>query len=211
MRRYQLDLTKEQAITVMQALDLYSRIGMGQIREVVYHCANSEHDPLKRAAARRQAEPLLDDAARVLTDLPAGSYFAISAPQIDNSNRRAYDIQQVIRHRLAWDESPGGGWHREFDKPMPYSGEGLPTIKTVELPRSLHDVRMSRGMTIAVVSDALKISASSLCDYEFGRKVPPEGILKGMSRVYDIPYEHLEEAAKKAQSDALSDEATAPL
>ena len=43
--------------------------------------------------------------------------------------RIAWDIQQVIRHRIAWDRNPKGNITVDFDSPLKTSDEQLPIIE----------------------------------------------------------------------------------
>jgi len=45
--------------------------------------------------------------------------------------RIAWDLQQVIRHRLAWDRNPKGGIQVSFDDPLKSSREPLASIKRI--------------------------------------------------------------------------------
>lgn len=44
----------------------------------------------------------------------------------------AHDIHDVIRHQLAWDRNPEGGFTVDFDKPYQESKEALPVFKRVQ-------------------------------------------------------------------------------
>ena len=122
------------------ALELYSRIGMGQLEEILQHCVfPNEKKPddeqmsfyEKREDARRELERI----KCALWALPhPHAYWSISSMEIHDSNRVAWDIQQVIRHRLAWDNEPNGGWTVQFDRPMRYGGQPLPRIERVGGP-----------------------------------------------------------------------------
>ena len=48
---------------------------------------------------------------------------------INDSFRVAWDLQQVIRYRLAWDRNPEGGIQVIFDEPLKSSQEPLACIK----------------------------------------------------------------------------------
>ena len=40
----------------------------------------------------------------------------------------AYDLHQVIRHQLAWDQKPEGDITVDFDTPVKFSRQALATI-----------------------------------------------------------------------------------
>lgn len=125
--KYSLNITKQQAEIIIKALDLYSRIGMGQIIEVLDHHTN-RIKPEQAIIIYNK----LNEIKPMLTGLPTNSYYSISSDQISNNYRIAYDLQQVIRHRLAWDGNPDGGFGVNFDAPMNYSQIPFATIKKIE-------------------------------------------------------------------------------
>jgi hypothetical protein len=51
------------------------------------------------------------------TQLPSGHH-GIRSDKIPDSARVAFDLYQVIRHRLAWDRKPEGGFQVYFDQPL---------------------------------------------------------------------------------------------
>ncbi len=128
--KYSLTLSEHQADIVIRALDLYTRIGIGQFEEVehVYSRTNLAAD--WKTAERIRAG--LNIAKEAAGHHPNGSY-SIHNDKVDDNFRAAYDIQQVIRHRLAWDRQPEGSprYHVHFDAPQQISKEPLPTIEKV--------------------------------------------------------------------------------
>lgn len=134
-KSYTLHLTEKQARVIVNALDLYSRIGMGQLKEVAYVL---RQNPLPKA------DPELDARITLLSDIRdrldtlsrywmnGSGYYGITSKSISDVFRTAWDIQQVIRHRLAWDRNPKGGITVDFDNPMVTSEEALPKIEAKE-------------------------------------------------------------------------------
>lgn len=108
MRKYTLsDLLPEQARAISNALEFYARIRTGQINEIISMFRRSIPASVKVPAENLdEAEGLLRQVKRLLfPDLsPDASYGIRSAP--DEASKTCYDIHQVIRHRLAWDEDP---------------------------------------------------------------------------------------------------------
>lgn len=129
-RRYDLTLTEAQARVLVSSLDLYMRIGLGQFREVL-----DVHDGECRLldGVRDRVRALLDQIGAEI-GFARGASHGICSPQVADRFRAAYDVLQVVRHRLAFDRKldggPGDGV--DFDAPRTLSKLGLPTIKKIE-------------------------------------------------------------------------------
>lgn len=125
---YILKITEDQAKIISKALDLYSRIFMGQFKEILdfqfgWKMELEDHEWCRKA---------LQTVKRVATGLENNAYYGIFSEKISNKARAAYDIHQVIRNKLAWDNNPNGGITVNFDKPINTSAMPLPDIKKVE-------------------------------------------------------------------------------
>lgn len=122
LRTYNLTVTKGQAQILKDALDLYSRVGMGQMEEMLFVAVRSVRsfkiDVVKYIKAQ-------EDLKRVRTTLMGRphTYKPILSYDVDDRFRVAYDLLQVIRHRLAWDQNPEGGITVNFDQPWKTSSE----------------------------------------------------------------------------------------
>jgi len=131
MRKYQLELDEEQAKIIQRALDLYMRVGTGQIEHPV--C-----DALTRAmfdVSTDQFCAARDELAIVsekLTGYSSNASRCIGSPDLPNEFKRACDIHDVIRHRIAWDRNPEGGIGVSFLGPFHWGEGDLPKIKKVE-------------------------------------------------------------------------------
>jgi len=130
-RPYQLSLTERQAQVLTEALDLFSRIGMGQLEEIAYvlrsYTKPSESSSLL-SSRLDELKRLAREASNVWMGSPCGCR-GISSEEIGDAFRVAWDLHQVIRYRLAWDRNPNGGLQVSFDTPMKYSQEPLANIK----------------------------------------------------------------------------------
>lgn len=135
---YNLKIDEKQAHVLIKALDLYSRIKCGQIKEVGNIlrdaiCAGEREGP--QVKNMELADQLLDKVAMLYfpeLPMPGASHSIRSAPGVDE--RVAYDIQQVIRHRIAWDgvepgKTPQGVWGYE---PSATAQHPLAKIEKVE-------------------------------------------------------------------------------
>jgi hypothetical protein len=126
-QKYVLHLTEKQAQVIVNALDLYSRIGMGQLKEVAHILRLNPN-------SSDNTSDILNDIYNELIDLSklwigGSGYYGIFSDKISDVFRTAWDIQQVIRHRLAWDRNPEGGIFVNFDKPINTSKEEFPKIE----------------------------------------------------------------------------------
>lgn len=118
---YQLLLTPQQAKVIIAALDLYSRIGQGQLQEIAQVVRKNDGIPTDRidavtSIAREAASTLMIN-------------FGIFSDKLNDVFRVAWDLQQVIRNRLAWDHKPTGGIQVDFDNPVRSSKEPLAVIQ----------------------------------------------------------------------------------
>jgi len=116
-KKYTLTLNKDQAQVLVQALDLFSRIGIGQFEEIVhvYDSGRMNNEQLEGNAkydVRDQARAALDLAKKVLTGYTGGASHGIHSPLVSDKYRAAFDIQQVVRHALHQERNPKGeaGW-----------------------------------------------------------------------------------------------------
>lgn len=119
-----LTLSERQAAVVQAALDLYARVHMGQFDAVLSPFRGVDGVKYQEArsalaAARQQVYP----------GLAAGSYYSIRDGRIAESARVAWDVQQVLRHAVAWAKQPGGGFGVQFDAPWKSADEPLATVK----------------------------------------------------------------------------------
>lgn len=143
---YTLTLTSTQAALISAACDLISRLGIGQWPEFIRHMPgdlafSGFHE------ARERLQPVMTD---LLARHPIGprrtvingwtsnlGIFNLDAPE---SARQAWDMHQVLRHRLAWDKAIAQGLtdgshrtpemiHTDYDSPMQTSVLPLPVIR----------------------------------------------------------------------------------
>ncbi len=122
---------------MVDALDLFSRIQIGQLEEILSMARmgsiphRDERDVLARIEEIEEAEPLLHDVKRLLTGHSPNASFGIFGEKTPESARVAYEIQRAIRHRLAWDRlawdrQPEGGMGVHFDDPDSLRSTGQP-------------------------------------------------------------------------------------
>ncbi|WP_455233489.1 hypothetical protein [Geopseudomonas aromaticivorans] len=128
--QYTLTLSAQQAAVLQHAMEVYARLGMGQVDDAL-RClpAPATVDICERAEVIREVERQLAPVMRG----PDGRL-----PPTSPQSKSAWDLYQVIRHRLAWDRAYAKGilkpgeprrWSEmfgcQYDEPLPSSGEPL--------------------------------------------------------------------------------------
>jgi hypothetical protein len=128
MRKHILEMDEEQAIIIEWALDLFSRVHMGQWAELATW-ANVSPDEVVECGE------VLDETAVAFGVRPErNSFYGITSNEIHDRARVAWDIQQVVRHCVAWERNPEGGFTVEFDSPLCVSGKQLPEMRKKPAP-----------------------------------------------------------------------------
>lgn len=126
---YNLKINKKQAEVISKALDLYSRIGSGQTSEMLWHPSVAgkmwaKNDNLNENQMNQKlVRQLLDDIKRIIWGYRPNEHGGITTAE--ETDKIAYDLHQIIRHKIAWDNEPDGGLTVNFHKPMQYSKEEL--------------------------------------------------------------------------------------
>ena len=118
MTQYTLTISDKQARILASAVELYSRVGEGQWDHLL------SLDPLHlfpKYFDRDKVRAMLDE----ITYMIYGKKSNCVTRDNDTPDEyeAAWDINQVIRHRLAWDEHPEGGHTVDFGEPMQTSKE----------------------------------------------------------------------------------------
>lgn len=139
MNDYVLTVSESQARVLSLACELAARIGIGQWREIL------EWLPIKHnldEAERRTIDAILSK--HMVHGIDGWSQsLSINSPDTDEQARRAWDLYQVIRHRLAWDRAitegivkPGEprNWSKmmgvHYDEPMRTAPEMLAKMES---------------------------------------------------------------------------------
>lgn len=128
--KYVLTLTTEQLLTVSKACEFYSRVMMGQFREIAFETMmqSIKHDDF--CTRRDMMEDLLIQARQfAFPDLmgPGHSYGIGHNKSAD----RAWNAYQALRYARAWHEHPEGGITVDFNKPYPAGGESIPDCRVL--------------------------------------------------------------------------------
>ena len=120
---YILKLNSDQAHVLSRACEFYSRMHIGQLNEIKWDLSvkrwndNIDHDLIEYAIniLRQQFFPELVH--------PGAS---LSIWDNNSTAEHAWNIYQVVRHALAWQEHPEGGITVNFHEPMKFGKEPLP-------------------------------------------------------------------------------------
>jgi hypothetical protein len=124
-QRYNVTLTEAQVSVISMACELVGRLRLGQFYDIVWKVypetlgsGTVDHEKLRT---------LFDD---ISLELRKQRGHSGSDKDWTDAARAAWDIHQVFRHRLSWDNNPGGNnMNVHFDEPMPISQEPLPKIE----------------------------------------------------------------------------------
>lgn len=146
-----IEISDEQAYVIVEALDLFSRVLIGQSEEVGsvmnkynVNMLNSEvlgdvgkqytqSKPDKKAYdAHHDFTNAIRSLKHNLLGIHSNGSYGIHSEAVHDNARVAYDVQQVLRNHLAWkhhkDGSFGGTMGVSFDKPYQTSKLELPKI-----------------------------------------------------------------------------------
>lgn len=126
--RYRLTMTRMQVAVLQEALDMYFRVGMGQLRDVLGHLVPPTLEVDEYCRRRDNAEWALRALrAAAMPDLPPNGSYSISSREISDSNRVAADLYDVVRHHFTKDLWVVGG-----NEPYCFSTEPLAQMETIE-------------------------------------------------------------------------------
>lgn len=138
--RYILDLSEKQAEVVATATELLARVFMGQMDSVsralvgaMMRRGELDDGDGSRLRDVENMRALLEKAQCIYTQRPANASFGILQYEVPDQARMAYDIHQVVRHRIAWNKHPDGGIQVWFDTPRKTSNEVdvMPSITSI--------------------------------------------------------------------------------
>jgi hypothetical protein len=126
-KTYTLTMSEAQTGILVRALDLYSRIGIGQFEEIL-----RVYDPISSLVpieAGDSARKLLD-AVKAIYGHPANGSNGLLNPEVRDEFRAACDIQQIVSHQLALDHNQGkNDYTVDYYEPRQLSQLSLPSIK----------------------------------------------------------------------------------
>jgi hypothetical protein len=126
--KYKLIVSEKQAKTISWALDFYSRTMGGQLEDILcrFHWKNLKDDQ------RDEAHNTLTDLKCTLTGLNPNQP-NMGLHNISEEGRIAYDLHQVIRHKIAHDNPDDRHKYSvDFDTPLKFSSESLAKIESLD-------------------------------------------------------------------------------
>lgn len=115
-KTYTLHINAAQARVISTACEVLARLGMGQFRDAL------EHLPLRDTFPPGWHDDM-DVIAHILKKhttnmIGTGHHHGIGGSKTSEASKTAWDLYQVVRHRLAWDANPEGNPMRvDFDQP----------------------------------------------------------------------------------------------
>lgn len=122
-----LEISEEHAKLLINILDFYSRIAIGQFEEIFYGRKIFSWNFSVLHTRREKVQRILN---AIKHKLSIGS-FGIYSKEVSEEAKIAYDIQQVIRYCIAWDNNPRGGITVDFDEPIQSSTVSFPKIERI--------------------------------------------------------------------------------
>lgn len=144
VKRYTIELTEHQAQTMATACEVLARLGIGQFRDALEKLPTTEYRP-------QGWNDDMDTIGRMLSKHTIGnvdgwrSSLGINHEKVREQSKDAWDLYQVIRHRLSWDRAiadgitdgksrnwSGGMMGVNYDEPHKTSDQPLAIIK--EMP-----------------------------------------------------------------------------
>jgi hypothetical protein len=130
---YTLTINKEQARIICEALEVYSRLKHGQIDELRNLFGDRWCEP--NGSFNWNSEYLFDALKGVIfPELEKNASYGVGN-KIYPESTVAWDIMQVLRHRLAWDRLRAEGrdrpeyWGVQYNVPMRFGSEPLAQIE----------------------------------------------------------------------------------
>lgn len=145
MTAYTLEVTEVQARVLVQATEVLARLGIGQFRDALDCLPTRErvHDGWHTD---------MDVIGKILAHHMIGGVdgytrsLSVHSVDVSETSRIAWDLYQVLRHRLAWDRAVAEGviesadaprkWHKMFgvhyDEPSKVSEQPLATMEGTE-------------------------------------------------------------------------------
>ena len=129
--RYVLKLREEDARIVSRACELYTRLHIGQLDELVFELMQPQPGDDSFSQKQDIAKSLLMTVRSLMfPELPpfAGASHGAGHTEQDG---RAWNVHQVLRNRIAWNNNPDGGFTVDYSDAINLLGFPLPEC-TVE-------------------------------------------------------------------------------
>lgn len=115
-------LPESSVFYVLEALDLYTRLGIGQLEQLEETLRLSSfdlgEDRDETFNALDKIKHLCDVLKLDVLDFSRGASFGVHHPSVDPGVSRVWYLLKVLRHRLSWDRHPEGSIGVGHDEPM---------------------------------------------------------------------------------------------
>lgn len=123
---YAIHLNAAQAQAISTACEVLARLGIGQIEDALHHLPPRDGGPNEGWADDVQA-------VRSLMKKHMGQVTGFRMGKSADLANTAWDLHQVVRHRLAWDRNPAGNTCSvSFDPPIKSGPEPLAWMEKTE-------------------------------------------------------------------------------
>ena len=126
-----MELSEKQYKIITRALDLYSRIQMGQLHEIVQVIAFESGKHIEHPE-RHKVNNLLSEVKQYIFGLDNNAYNSICSDEVSESAKISYEIKQVMDSKLAWNQNPEGGWQVQYDEPFEVTKYDLPVVEIID-------------------------------------------------------------------------------
>ena len=157
---HELEFTDNEILIILQALDLYSRIWIGQYDHILWdlrwyrNC--NQLDELDKTL-RREFLDIRNIVLPGLYEYSLNGSYGIFSPDRDTKAAIAYDMQQEFRYRRAWFLKPEGGYTVDFGRPLPCNDDPC------DFPKAdCYDVDGEFRIKIYIVDTQLKVIIDAL-------------------------------------------------
>lgn len=145
--RVTLEMSREQAMIVERACELFARLEIGQFKEITSQLTERIWVYEDDQERRHIADDLLDLTAKVIFGRNAWDMPAVG--QKSKDHMRAWEVYTTLRYTRSCHDYPdeiGKSWSVCFDPPMSESGDGVPKC---EIKEAKKDVADTKGRNVA--------------------------------------------------------------
>lgn len=122
--RVALEMSREQAMIVERACELFARLKIGQFEQIIEQMMDfSTNDASNRS-------DIADDLLKIVACLIFGkNTWGMPNVEKDDEHERAWEVYTALRYTRCCHDYPeeiGKSWSVCFDEPRSYSGDGVP-------------------------------------------------------------------------------------
>ena len=145
--RVTLEVSREQAMIVERACELFARLEIGQFKEISDQFLERIWAHKDNQERRYIADELLETTARVIFGRNAWNMPDVGEKSLEHM--RAWEVYTALRYTRSCHDHPeeiGKSWSVCFDPPMSESGDGVPKC---EIKEARNDVADTKGRAMA--------------------------------------------------------------